>query len=352
MEVYKDEEGEIILHDKRKIGKLASIIFNQEGFPNISHFKNIPNISDDEFDEYSQKLSFNTTDCKNLNNKCYLLITYYGPYNLSNVIGTEFTLLTRIWDKFEYISQIVNIPLNEYVFGNFDEKSTYYHYYTVFIPEESENINIEIQGIGINGYATNRNKKINKENNDTYDLNYTDISRIKILKKENLKLDSFKNQYISISILRKDTRYNKTGYYYFRVLQPDPINKFIIYPLDSNVENLCLSELIFNNNLCFFLLKNDYNDLSHRLIINELNDNAKNYSKKIISKKNEDYYSTNLTNKIFENFLENLDIDNITIDSYAIIKVEKKKLNEKNKDLKILSNFDETNNSIQIYSYI
>ena len=28
MKVYKNEEGEIILHDKRKNGKLASIIFN------------------------------------------------------------------------------------------------------------------------------------------------------------------------------------------------------------------------------------------------------------------------------------------------------------------------------------
>ena len=129
MEVYKDEEGEIILHDKRKNGKLASIIFNEGRHPQKNDFKNISNEFDDEFNIYSQKLSFNTTECKNLNNKCYLLITYsyFGSYNLSNVIGTEYTILTRIWDKFEYISQIVNIPLNEYAFGNLDEKSVNHH---------------------------------------------------------------------------------------------------------------------------------------------------------------------------------------------------------------------------------
>ena len=163
MEVYKDEEGEIILHDKRKNGKLASIIFNEGRHPQKNDFKNISNEFDDEFNIYSQKLSFNTTECKNLNNKCYLLITYsyFGSYNLSNVIGTEYTILTRIWDKFEYISQIVNIPLNEYAFGNLDEKSVNHHYYTVFIPEDSENISIEIHGNEIKAYTINGIKKIN-----------------------------------------------------------------------------------------------------------------------------------------------------------------------------------------------
>ena len=65
MEVYKNEEGEIMLHDKRKNGKLTSIIFNKKRLPNINDFKNISDEFADEFDEYSQKLSFNTIDCKN-----------------------------------------------------------------------------------------------------------------------------------------------------------------------------------------------------------------------------------------------------------------------------------------------
>jgi len=153
MEVYNNEEGEIMLHDKRKNGRLASIIFNEDRFPNKNDFKIISNEFDDEFDIYSQKLSFNTKDCKNINNKCYLLITYFGPFNLLNITGTEYTLLTRIWDKFELTPHIVNIPLNEYVFGHLEEKSVNHHYYTVFIPEDSDNINIEIHGSEINTYA-------------------------------------------------------------------------------------------------------------------------------------------------------------------------------------------------------
>ena len=302
---------------------------------------------------YSQKLSFNTSDCKNINNKCYLLITYFGPFDLSDIIGTEYTLLTRIWDKYEFIPQIISIPLNEYVFGNFDEKSVNHHYYTVFIPEDSENIAIEIHGKGINTYAINGIKKINKKHNNIYDLNFNNSNEIKILSKDSFNLNSFKNQYISFSIFKL----NNTAYYYFRILQPDSINNIIIYPLDSSVENYCHSKIIFEENSCYFLLKNDYNDLSYNLKINELYDSAKKYSKIYISKKNEDYYSTNLENKIFEIFSGNLETDNITIDYYAIIKIDNKyKNNPKSKYidetfLTILSNFYETSTSIQIYSY-
>ena len=119
--------------------------------------------------------------------------------------------------------------------------------------------------------------------------------------------------------------------------------------MDSNVENLCFSELILKYNSCYFLLKNDYNELSHNLIINELYDNAENYSYAIISKKEEDYYSINLNNKNFNNFSANLNLDHITSDSYVIIKMDSKfKYGSR---LTISSDFSETEPSIQIYSY-
>ena len=119
--------------------------------------------------------------------------------------------------------------------------------------------------------------------------------------------------------------------------------------MDSNVENLCFSELILKYNSCYFLLKNDYNELSHNLIINELYDNAENYSYAIISKKEEDYYSINLNNKNFYNFSANLNLDHITSDSYVIIKMDSKfKYGSR---LTISSDFSETEPSIQIYSY-
>jgi len=356
MEVYKNEKGEIMLHDKRKNGKLASKIFNENRFPTKSDFKKISNEFDDEFNIYSQKLSFNTTECKNISNKCYLLITYFGPYHSSNITGTEYTLLTRIWDKFEFIPQIVNIPLNEYVFGNFDEKSVNHHYYTVFIPEDSDNITIEIHGYEIKAYAINEIKKINaiSKNDDIYDLQYNGTrGQIIILKKDNFKLKSFKSQYISFSFFREDRKLNNISYYYFRILQPDSINNVVIYPLDSNFENLCKPELKFNS--CYFLLKNDYNELSQKQSIHELYDDEQYYFYKAIKKKDgEDYYSINLNKTKFSGYPINKNSLKLNgTNSYLIIKINYKfnyKSNYKS-FLTISSAFTEIEPSIQIYSY-
>jgi len=354
MEVYNNEEGEIMLHDKKKNGKLASKIFNEDRFPNKNDFKIISNDFDDEYDIYSQKLSFNTSECKNINNKCYLLITYFGPFNLSNITGTEYTLLPRIWDKFEFSPQIVNIPLNEYVFGNFDEKSVNHHYYTVFIPEDS-NITLEIHGYEIIAYAINGIKKINaiSKKNNIYEIKYKSTrGQIIILKKENFNLKSFKNQYISFSLFREDIKLNNISYYYFRVLQPDSINNVVIYPLDSNFENLCKPDVISKS--CYFLLKNDYNELSQHQRLYDLYDNVENFFYVIIGKNNSnDYYSINLNNTNLGKFplkrKTYLRFNNIkTRDVFIIIRIDCK-LSYKSY-LYISSAFYRVEYSIQIYS--
>ena len=151
MEVFKGEEGEIIINNKRYNGVLISKIIpkgNLNEYHIINNTKYFPNeneshyfLSDETYlvyNEHFQKLSFisdQTTDC---DNGCYLLITYYSNDLNRNkyIIGTEFTLLTRIWDEEEFKSQIINIPLNEYIFGSFEEfnRTINAHYYSVFIP--------------------------------------------------------------------------------------------------------------------------------------------------------------------------------------------------------------------------
>ena len=75
-----------------------------------------------EFNMHYQKVSFNSSQTEKCEKGCFLLITYYSNISKSlEIKGTEFSILGRIWDKEELISQIINIPLNEYIFGDFDE---------------------------------------------------------------------------------------------------------------------------------------------------------------------------------------------------------------------------------------
>ena len=135
--------------------------------------------------------------------------------------------------------------------------------------------------------------------------------------------------------------------------------------MDSNFENLCLPDL--KTNSCYFLLKNDYNELLYKQRINELYDNSKNMSIATRTKKEEDHYSINLNNISFNktsnksnnskksnktnnsNQLNKLNISNLNMDYYVIIKVNNANLNYKS--LTISSAINRVEPSIQIYSY-
>ena len=87
MEVFQ-EEGEIMLHNKRNNGKLFGLIKPKDEvsspFNSLEYLKN-ENNNELEFNEHTQKLSFNSSHTKKCNKGCYLLMTYYNE----NINGTN-----------------------------------------------------------------------------------------------------------------------------------------------------------------------------------------------------------------------------------------------------------------------
>ena len=297
MEVFNGEVGEIMLYNKRKNGILKSKIIKKNKKNLIPKIKEFPNfdesdlLSNDylEFNIYNQKLDFKSSQTKNCENGCFLLITYYSNISKSlDINGTEFSILSRIWDEEEFDSQINNIPLNEYVFGYFDEDTVNIHYYSVFIPYESNSIYIEMHGNNIVGFSKEGIVQINTyklTNNTKMLFEECQEKMIITLTKKDLGLKSFKGTYISFAFEQFSNDY---AYYYFRILQKNPEKNYTIYPLDTNKENYCETD----NKKCHFLLKNSYNDLSNTIFIYGFGE--MNTSYKVISMNyNDIYYSEN-----------------------------------------------------------
>ena len=353
MEVFKGEEGEIMLFNKRQNGILISKLIKKKKIPEIKEFPeyNEKNLLS-EFNIYNQKLSFYSSDTEICQKGCFLLITYYS--NISKYLeinGTEFSILSRIWDEEEFESQINNIPLNEYIFGFFDEASVNIHYYSVFIPYESNNIYIEIHGNNINGFLKEGIVKIN-----TYKLtNNTKIifgeyqkKKIFTLKKEDIGLNSFKGKYISFAF---EQGFSDYSYYYFRIHQNNTEDDYIIYSLDTNKENYCE----IKNNKCYFLLKNDYNDLSNTIFIYGFGEINTFYN--VSSINYTDYYPKNLNSdylkeiKEIGSYKDYLSFDLKSNDSFVLILIETN--STENKYLTVFSSLYNLRNSpfINLYSY-
>jgi len=363
MKVYKGQEGEIVLNNKRLNGVLISQIINKRETDNISDIKIFPECNNNinlsnkylQFDEFNKKLSFNSSNTRECEDNCYLLVTYYSEqHNYLNTTGNEYTLLTRVWDEEDFTSQIINIPLNEYIFGVIDNTTINVHYYSVYIPEETDNITIEILGENIISYAKKGIKKINvvKTTDNTTQLNKNLEDKLVInLNKKELDLDSYKGQYISFAFKRGNEA-NKFSYYHFRILQPNN-NNITIYPIDSNKDGLCKTKEINGNNTCYFLLKNEYQELSNNLVFFG---QGQNEISSII-------YCTNISDDYSIDF-ENLELNKNNNRSYGYIKYEGgcedstfvliKIMSNYSENISFVSNFyhiNELNQVFDIYSY-
>ena len=310
MQVFKGEEGEIMLFNKKQNGILISKfnIITEYKIPEVSNFPKyneaeLISNNTNKFNIYNQKLSFNSSQTEKCTRGCFLLITYYSNISKSlEINGTEFSLLSRIWDKNELISQIIDIPLNEYIFGSYDQTAINIHYYSIFIPYETDDIYIEIHGMNILGYTQNGITKINTTNMSNNIKKLFDKCEDKMvikLNKKDIGLNSFKGKYISFAFEKNINDIH--SYYYFRILQQNPEIHYMIYPLDTNKENICETQ----NNICYFLLKNEYNDLSNKIVLYGFGNNDISY--KVFDMNDSDYYSTDLK---VENLNEIKEIEN------------------------------------------
>ena len=347
-----------MLFNKRQNGILMFEIFekNNSIIPKVDEFPkyNGNYISKDhlEFNIYNQRLSFNSSHTKDCEKGCFLKITYYSNISKNlEIDGTEFSILNRIWDEEEFNPQITNIPLNEYIFSYFDETTVNNHFYSIFIPYETNNIFIEIHGKNILGYFKEGIIKINTQKISDGTKKLFDKCEEKMiikLNKDDSELNSFKGKYISFAF-RKDINDNYS-FYYFRILHQNLIN-YMIYPLDTNKENFCET----NNKKCYFLLKNEYNDYSNKIVIYGYGENDVSYNAFYMNET--DYYSENLNldnlNKIkeIESFNGYLSLDLKANEHFVLVEIESNAI--ENKYLTIITSFYSQSNSssIDIYSY-
>ena len=280
-EIFKHEEGELMLHNKRFYGELyGKIIDKDETNENYLNDTSIyPNsTSNDSLLEYNQhflKLKYNRTDTSRCFNGCILLITYEQSLSKDDfpLAGYEFTILSRSWNYTDYITQIIDIPQNEFIIGCFDKGSEPNHYYSIYIPNDIDQIEIEIEGNYLEFFYTEDRKRINTLNPEE-NTKKLEINNNKGVFTINATQLNFTGKPISFAIKPYNYYSDIFSFYYFRVLCFKK-NEKNYYPLDSYLENLCIPEYdsVSNSYYCNYIMKNNYNESNLKFIITSNNYN-------------------------------------------------------------------------------
>ena len=300
MEVFKEQEGEIMLHNKRTKGELFAFLIEKEKISNLSDINLYPKLSEPtpsnsnilsdsndlcdsvnsyysseamlEYNPHTAKLYFNYKNTSKCENGCYLLMTYYKEIIDESLplIGYEYTILSRIWDYYEYSPQIINIPFNEYILGSFDEGSISHHYYSIFIPDDAEKIIIQIESNYLDAFIGEGIVKLNtiKKLDEIINLEIYKNQDVIILSKNDF---DFTNKYISLALRSKNYFEEIFSFYYFRIFYLKK-GETLYYPLDSYLGNLCSPEEQEGKYVCNVILENNYNEFSSNFSVSGSNE--------------------------------------------------------------------------------
>ena len=279
MEIFEKEEGELILHNKRFYGELYGKIIEKNKIKesDLTDIFKYPNsTSNESLLEYHQhylKLNYDYKNTSHCFNGCYLLITYKKlPFkgDFPN-LGYEFTILSRTWNYTDYITQIIDIPYNEFIIGCFEQNTAQNHYYSIKIPEDTEKIIIEIESNYLEFFYDGGRKHINTINpvKSTIKLNLSNNKGVYPLNIAELNLT---NKTLSFALRPKNYYSNIFSFYYFRVILLKE-NKELYYPINSYLGNLCIPKYNNKKYYCNFILKNNYNESDFKFAISSTNHN-------------------------------------------------------------------------------
>ena len=290
-EVLEGEEGELMLHNKRNYGILyakivdksiedKTYLYDKSNYPNGTNYEN----NELEYDQHYLQLKFNSVNTSHCTNGCYLLITYEQIKSEEEfpLVGYEFTILSRTWNQSDYIPSIIYIPFSEYIISCFGKRAAREHYYSIYIPDDAENIIIQLEGYYFDAFYEIGKKKINTLKESTDRLGTKEIQNVIIFNNTFTKKIKNKGGIISLAFRPKTYFSSIISSYYFRVLykkEKETKNEKKYYlPMDSNLGNLCIPEKKDNFSLdpdyyCYLKLKNDFNESNLNFSVCSTNQN-------------------------------------------------------------------------------
>ena len=253
-------QGQVIINTKRGEGVIYARIYVKgdiDDGPDWGNIKLPDHKSKDilRYDHYTHSIHFEKDHTRKCGVKgCLLLITYENVYSPSknNDYLTGFSILTRLFDVKKTTQSIVDIPLRTYVYGAIEKNSLSYNYFKVYFPEDSEQIDFEVQCETCILYI-NRGETLPIP--EEHDFKYFSQGKFGVY---SLPIDgpSIKDTYYTFRIESPVVASEYVTTYSLRVMLPTPsvMVNYNIIPVDSDQNANCYLSQKDNDGICYFIV--------------------------------------------------------------------------------------------------
>ena len=268
-DIKQGEKGDIFVNFNRGSGLVWAKLLpktdesSEEQYAWMGKYK-LPLEDDEEnlyYDSYTKMLSYTSDQTQVCENECYLIIGVKN--NLKELVGTQeffvYEVSVIIRNKKDDVTQVINVPADEYIVGNipFNSVKSYYNYYSFYVPATSKKLLIEFQSQMCN-LLINEGEK--KPTDDEYDFIFLSTGKNTIfeinINDEHFvgrNLQSLKGLNFTIAVGAEDFDSIYTSLYTMKFRTPKADFPEIIQT-NSDQNTLCYSKKEDNSNLCYFII--------------------------------------------------------------------------------------------------
>ena len=274
-EISKGEIGEVAFHFNRGSANIYARIVGKEVIEDNPDFngkykypkENSPDLI--PYDPFTRKLLYTEEKTNKCEKGCDIIIavvgsdSYHHRDEFTNTL-LDYSVFIRPLNNIKG-KPIVDIPANEFIIGHLPKTilHDYYEYYTFYVPNDSDNIIIELQSEVCNVYV---NLGTETPNMDKAKWKFTSNGHNQLLKipKSETGLESLKNQVFTIAVGANALDEGDTGKYVLRMRAPK-VNTPEVVEINADQPSLC--EVKEENGYCDFIVSFDDFDSLNILLI-------------------------------------------------------------------------------------
>lgn len=261
-DISPGEEGEVVFHFNRGSANIYARIVRKdmiEENPEFNGKYKLPKSTSTDllpYDPFTRKITYSKENTKDCIVGCDILIGIEGYdkyYSEDEALDTllDFSVFIKPLNNIGTKKPVIDVPANEYIVGHLQSTDAY-DYYTFYVPNDCDNVIIELQSTVCNVYVNYGETIPSKEASDLSFASAGVDSVLEVPKKTGE--ETFKDKLLTVAISANSLDEIKSAKYVLRFRAP---RKDYVDVIDADADQQTICKLKEDNGYCNFLIAFD-----------------------------------------------------------------------------------------------